>query len=186
MKRNLTVIAALACGALALPAAAQSMKPGLWEVTNNISSPDGKLQSAMNELHQAMAAMDPEQRKRMEEMMAKQGVQFGGVAGGGMLAKMCITPEMSKRSELPMQQQGECTHTRSKATAGKMTFTFSCKNPRSSGEGEVTFAGDTAYKMKMKVLSGGEQADVILMDASGKWQGADCGNIKPFALPKAK
>lgn len=185
MKHHLTAIAALALGAFALPAAAQSMKPGLWEITSSMSSPHGELQSAMAEMQKALAEMEPEQRKQMEAMMAKQGMQLGGgAAGGGMRAKMCITPEMAKRGDLPVQQEGECTHAHSKV-GGKTKFSFNCKNPRSTGEGEVAYTGDTAYKMKMKV-SGDARDDVMLMDASGKWLGADCGNIKPIALPKAK
>jgi len=186
MTKYLTSAAALVLGALALPAAAQSMKPGLWEVTNKISGQDGEMQSAMAEMQQMMATMSPEERKQMEAMMAKQGVQLGGGAGGGMVARMCITPEMAKRSELPMQQQGDCTHARSKGLGGQMKFSFNCKNPRSAGEGEVSFSGDTSYKMQMKVVSGSADSDVMMMDASGKWLGADCGNIKPIAMPKAK
>ncbi|MES2127992.1 MAG: hypothetical protein V4463_12025, partial [Pseudomonadota bacterium] len=28
--------------------------------------------------------------------------------------------------------------------------------------------------------------ETMHMDASGKWLGADCGNVKPFAVPAAK
>jgi hypothetical protein len=172
--------------ALALPASAQSMKPGLWEITNNMADGNGKAQSALADLQKEMADMDPEERKTMEQMMAKQGLKLGAGPGGGMVTKMCITPEMARRKELPMQQKGDCTHNQSTAGAGKMKFSFACANPRTTGEGEVTFSGDTSYKMKMKVVSGKTKDDVMTMDASARWIGADCGSVKPIALPKAK
>jgi hypothetical protein len=187
MKQRLSAVAALVLGsALALPASAQSIKPGLWEITNTLGSADGQMQATMAQMQKEMAEMEPEERKMMEEMMAKQGVQFGGTAGGGMRTTMCITPEMAKRNDLMVQQQGDCKHTRSAAVGGKMTFSFVCNNPRTTGDGEMSFAGDTGYKMKMKVVSGTARSDVMTMDASGKWLGADCGSVKPFAMPKAK
>jgi len=65
---------------------------------------------------------------------------------------------------------------------GKMKMAFTCTNPPSSGEGEVTFSSPDAYSMKMVVnttIQG--RAEKINMDGSGRWLGSDCGDIKPFA-----
>jgi hypothetical protein len=173
--------------ALALPASAQQIKPGLWEITNNITSADGQMQAAMAEMQKQMAEMDPEQRKMMEQMMAKQGVQLNVGPGGAMRTQMCMTPEMAARNEFMTQQQGDCTHKRSPATGGTMKISFSCTNPRTTGEGEVNFSGSESYRMKMKITSDASgKPDTIKMDASAKWLGADCGNVKPFAMPKVK
>lgn len=186
MKHRLSAIAALVLGStFALPASSQSMKPGLWEVTSKMASQDGQMQSAMAEMQKALADMDPEQRKQMEAMMAKQGVKLGGASAGGMRSQMCISPEMAKRNDLPMQQQGDCKYSQSKSGTGKMKFSFTCNNPRSSGEGEVNYTGDTAYTMKMN-MSGARKSDAMTMDASAKWLAADCGSLKPFSMPKTK
>jgi hypothetical protein len=178
--------AALVLGSVfALPAHAQSIKPGLWEITNKVDSADGKMQSAMAEMQKQLAGMDPEQRKMMEQMMARQGVQLSTSADGGLRTKMCMTREMAARNEVPVQQQGDCTHKRAPGAGGTMKISFTCTNPRTSGEGEVSFQGDTGYRMKMKMVSEASgKPETLTMDAAAKWLGADCGNVKPLAMPK--
>ncbi len=170
--------------AAASTAHAQSMKPGLWEVNNKMGgSPE--MDKAMAQMQQQMASMSPAQRKQMEDMMAKQGMSMGGAANGGMVMKMCMTKEMAERNEVPMQQQGNCTTTTSDKTATGMKMKFTCTNPPSSGEGQMTFSGDSAYTMKMKINSSGQGGPkTMTMDASGKWLGSDCGAIKPMTMPK--
>jgi hypothetical protein len=180
-------LAALVLGSvLALPAYAQSIKPGLWEINNKLGSSDGQMQAAMADMQKQMAEMDPEERKMMEQMMARQGVQFS-TGAGGLSTRMCMTREMAARNELPVQQQGDCTHKRAPGAGGALQISFSCNNPRTSGEGEVTFQGDTGYRMKMKITSDAAgKPDVVTMDASAKWIGADCGNVRPLQVSKAK
>ncbi len=185
MMRLSTTLAGLALGAtLAVPAAAQSIRPGLWEITNKMESADGSMQAAMAEMQEELAQMDPAQRQAMEKMMAQQGVSLSATPGGGMRTKMCLTREMAARADLPVQTQGNCKHQRSPAAGGKFKFSFTCTNPQSSGEGEVSFKGDTAYTTKMTVRNAGDEP--MTMEASARWLGADCGNIKPMAMPKAR
>jgi hypothetical protein len=78
-------LAALVLGsALALPALAQNMKPELWEITNNMTSSDGLMQAKIAEMQKQMASIPPEQRKMMEQMMSKQGVQLSVKDGAGI------------------------------------------------------------------------------------------------------
>ncbi len=179
--RNLAALLAAA----AVSAGAQTMKPGLWEASNKIGgSPE--MDQAMAKMQQQMAAMTPAQRKMMEDMMAKQGVGMGGLAaGGGMLLKMCITKEMVERNQLPVQQQGSCITTTTDKSSKGMKIKFTCTNPPSTGEGQFTFAGDTAYTMHMKVNNTGQGAPkTTTVDTSAKWLGAACGAIKPMVMPK--
>lgn len=166
-------------------AEAQNMKPGLWEVNTKMGG--GEMEKAMAAMQQQLANMPPEQRKMMEDMMAKQGVNLSGFgAGGGVSVKMCITREMAARNQLPVQTQGTCTSTQSAVVKGSMKFSFACKNPPSSGEGEVSFSSDTSYSMKLRATAAVQgQAQQIDVSATGKWAGSDCGNIKPLSLPAA-
>lgn len=168
----------------ALSASAQTMKPGLWEANNKIGgSPE--IDQAMARMQQQMAAMPPAQRKMMEDVLAKQGVGMGAATAGGMLLKMCITKEMIASNQLPVQQQGNCVTTTSDKTSAGMKIRFTCTKPPSRGEGQFTFAGDTAYTMKMKVNSDAQGAPkTTTVDTSAKWLGADCGAIKPMVMPK--
>lgn len=165
---------------LATGAIAQTTKPGLWEITNKMQSSSGEMEKAMANMEKQMASMPPEQRKQMQDMMAKQGVSMGPSAGGGMSVKMCITKEMAERNELPQQQQGDCKTTHSPRSGNTMKFSYVCAQPPSSGEGVMTFNGDTAYTMKMNTTTTVKgKPEKMTMDAAGKWLSADCGNIKP-------
>ncbi|MES2944865.1 MAG: DUF3617 domain-containing protein [Pseudomonadota bacterium] len=168
----------------ALPASAQSMKPGLWEVTSKMGG-NPEMDKAMAQMQQQMASMPPEQRKMMEDMLAKQGVGSMGAGGGGFMAKICISKEMAERNQVPVQQQGDCKTTISDKTATGMKMAFTCTNPPSSGEGQFIFTSDSAYSMKMKVNSQVQgKAQTTTVDGTGKFVAADCGNIKPMAVPK--
>jgi len=106
-------LAGIVCfGLIATPAAAQTMKPGLWEITNKMggSGESGaKMAAAMEQMQKQMASMSPEQRKQMKKMMAQQGVNMApGAAAGGMAVRVCITKEMAARNETPAQTQGDC------------------------------------------------------------------------------
>ena len=180
------------CAAIALTclsglgniASAQSMKPGLWEITHQMKMGSGEMNDKMAAMQQQMAKMPPEQRKMMEDMMAKQGVKMGAAGPGGMSLKTCMTKEMVERNQVPTQQ-GDCTSTPSPRVGNTMKIAFTCTKPPSSGEGEITFSGSDAYAMKMKVntqMRG--KPETVDMEGSGKWLGADCGDVKPVTVPK--
>jgi hypothetical protein len=183
MKSSIVALLA-AAGFIALPSYAQNMKSGLWEMSNKMQSSDGKMEKAMAQMQQQLASMPADQRKMMEDMMAKNGVQMG-TPGGPMNVRMCITKEMIAQGMLPTQQQGDCTSTRSPMVGNTVHMTYKCANPPSSGEGDMVFQGDSAYSMKMKVehMQGGKK-ETMTMDGTAKWVSNDCGAIKPMQLPK--
>ena len=177
----LTSLALVACSA---GVSAQSIKPGLWEITTQMQSGSGKMNDAMAQAQKAMESMPPEQRKMVQDMMAKQGVQMGVGAGGGMTVKVCLTPEMVERNELG-SQKGDCTHTNSARSGNTMKFSFVCTQPPSNGEGTVTFNSNESYAVHMTsnaTIRG--QAEKMEMQSNGRWLGGDCGNIKPISIPK--
>lgn len=178
--KKLVVVAALACAAGSGTALAQmqKMRPGLWEHSYTMKSQSGQMEKAMAEMQQQMASMPPEQRKMMEQMMAKQGM---GMGAQGKSIRMCITKEQAERDELP-RQEGNCTQQVVQRTGNTIKMKFSCSgNPPTSGESEVTFSSPTAYTGRSIVnttIDG--KPDRMTMDQSGKWLSADCGNIKPM------
>jgi hypothetical protein len=173
------VLAACSLGA----SAQQSMKPGLWEISNKMGgSPE--MDQAMAKMQAQLASMPPEQRKMMQDMMAKQGVSMGAGGAGGMTAKVCMTKEMVDRKEFP-QQHGDCKQTASPMTGNTMKFSYVCTQPPSSGEGQVTFVSPEAYTMHMDITSSARgKPEKMTMDANGKFLSADCGAIKPIVIPK--
>jgi hypothetical protein len=182
MPRRPLILAAACAATLALPAAAQTIKPGIWEITNNVGDPSGRTQGAVAELQRQMARMPPDQRTMMEQMMAQNGVQLSP-STGGLVAKVCVTPEMVKNSDLPVSQDGNCSQSHSPVKDGKMSFTFNCPSTQTSGNGEVRFNSDTSYSMRASVQRGGSPTPVTV-DSNARWLGADCGALKPAALPR--
>lgn len=171
---------ALLLSAACLPAAAQTMKPGLWEMNNKTKG--GQMDQAMAEMQKELAQMSPAERKQMEAMMAKQGVKMMPGAGGSMVTQVCLTKEMVERNDMPMQQG--CTATRNERSGNKARFAFTCTNPPSSGEGESTFGPESfTSRMTMKTVVQGK-SETMTMEGTGKWLKADCGNVKPVVVPK--
>lgn len=174
----------VAFGLIAAPAAAQNMKPGLWEINNKMGGSGdtgAKMAAAQAEMQKQMAAMPPEQRKQMEKMMAQQGVGMSpGAPGGGMAVRVCITKEMAARNETPTQ--GDCKQEQTQKSGNTTKFKFTCSKPPSSGEGEVTMNNPESYTMKMKMTSQEKgKPEQMTMDAQGKFVSSDCGSVKPIA-----
>src|SRR3954470_6800999 len=110
MKSTKYVIAAVAAFTVSF-AHAQTMKPGLWEITTNMKGAAGAQMADQQAKFKAqMATMTPEQKKMMQEMMAKHGVQMGA-GGNAITARQCMTKEMVERNELP-SQKGDCKTTK--------------------------------------------------------------------------
>ena len=182
-------IAALLLTTSAGYASAQTMKPGLWEIATQMQGGSGEMADAMAKAQKQMESMPPEQRKMMQEMMAKRGMQMGTNGGGGMSIKICMTQEMVDRNQVASHQgsstQNDCTNTNSPRSGNTMQFSFVCNKPPSSGEGRVTFTSPEAYSMKMTsthMVKG--QPTKMEMQTDGHWLGSDCGTIKPFEMPK--
>lgn len=167
----LTLAAALGAG----HATAQSMKPGQWELTNNLKSSNGQTDQAMAAAMKQLANMPPEQRAQIEAMMAQHGASMPKVgADGGMTIKACVTPEMAARHEIPTGQSGKCTSS-NQPVPGGMNVSFTCTEPPSSGQGQVRFNGDTGFSMHMNVTNmAGGAAQQMTVETSGRWIGPAC------------
>ena len=74
------LLGALILGALAQLAQSQVTKAGLWEVSST-SGGSAEIDTAMAQMQQQMACMPPEQRKQMEAVMARQGVNMSSTPG---------------------------------------------------------------------------------------------------------
>lgn len=178
MNIRTTLIALLACGAaLAVPASAQDMKPGLWEQTNDASYSDGKVQANMSDVQKLLGSLSPEQRQSVQQTLEKNGVQMD-LANGAMNSKICITREMIERKEVPIQS-GDCRTQTTPAGANRLQVNFSCTRPRASGEGEMTVDSPTSYHAQMRVHNQDQPNQVVNMNVAGRWLGADCGSVRP-------
>lgn len=177
------LLAAVVFG-LGINAGAQTLKPGLWEISNKTKSSNPQTDKAMADMQKQLASMPADQRKMMQDMMAKQGIGMSS-DGSAMVLKICLTPDMVERNELPAQQ-GDCKHTMSPRVGSVMKMSFSCTKPPSSGQGQMTFESPQAYTTNMVVNSTVDgKPEQMTMDSRGKWLSGDCGNVQPIKRPKS-
>jgi hypothetical protein len=184
----ISTIAALLLASSAGYASAQSMKPGLWEITTQMKAGSGEMADAVAKLQKQFETMPPEKRKIMQDMLAKSGMPVG-MGGSGMAIRQCVTQEMADRNQMATHQsssgQGDCTQTNSPRVGNTMHFSFVCNKPPSSGEGQFTFTSSEAYSMKMTSTHTAKgHPEKMDMQNDSRWLSSDCGNIKPVEIPK--
>jgi hypothetical protein len=96
-----------------------------------------------------------------------------------------MTREMVERNEVPPPQQGDCKSSASPRVGNTQKISFSCTQPPSSGEGQITYTSNEAYTMKMVTTTTVKgKPEKMTLDGSGKWLSADCGAVKPVGPPK--
>ncbi|MBC7940288.1 MAG: DUF3617 domain-containing protein [Chitinophagaceae bacterium] len=179
-----TLVALLLVGAAA-GASAQKVLPGLWESSASVKMQGVQADAAMAKMQQEMAKemakMPPEQRKMVEDMMAKQGVGIGGPGAKPNTVRLCITPEQAARDELPQDETGRCKQQNVQRSGSVLRFSFICEGPPPTrGEGEYTLIDPKNYKGRVVVDSSvSGQPQRMEMQQTGRWLGADCGNLKP-------
>lgn len=151
-----------------VPAIAQEapIKPGLWEVRTR----GGPFDAMREQMKQQLQKMPPAQRAEMEK-------RLGGLAGDGP-AKVCLTPEMIRQGQTGEKQPEGCEV---KTTwRGRTAISdYQCKNG-ASGHGEFTYPSAETYSgwMEMKDPRSTER-QIPRMEMSGRWLGADCGDVVP-------
>jgi hypothetical protein len=180
MKISLTSLLFAAAFCTALPVAAQTLKPGLWEITNQMQSDSSDLSVAMTMMKEKLASMSPEQRKMVTDMMSKNGMALNlDSSTPGINIKHCMTREMAARGDLPMQDQGgNCKYNKSALSGGSTKYSFTCSSPAASGDGTMTFSGSDAYTNDMNVTTTARgNPEQIKMKTTGKWVSADCGTV---------
>lgn len=182
-----------------------NMKPGLWEhsfklTEGSMGAITGAQQEqagqAMEEMKRQMANLPPEQRKMMEDMMAKQGIKLSDkgiempsqnihISKDGTTVKVCVTQAQIDSGDLP--QPENCEQKITQVSAGVFKSTFVCKGEHPvRGEGQIAFQNDKAYTGTTKVVTEiNKEMKTIEGTQSGKWLSSDCGNVKPLP-PKVK
>ncbi|MDM5178211.1 DUF3617 domain-containing protein [Massilia sp. DJPM01] len=182
---RLTALALVSAATLSLApasAATQTMKPGLWENTSKTTSQNAQIANAMAEMQKHMKSMTPEQRKEMEKAMGKSGpANFTLHDDGSVTVKVCITQKMIDDSSGDHlgPQGGNCTHKKGPMVGGTQSFSYSCTNPQTSGEGKISYQADSYSSTVSMTSSAAGAMGNMTMASTGKYLGANCGNVKP-------
>jgi hypothetical protein len=165
------IAAAVGLCAFAVSASAQTKgKAGLWEVTTTRSF--GGMQ---------MPQM-PDGAQMPPAMAARMG-------GGPTTTQVCVTQAMvDKYSGPPPQSRGNCQVTNMSAKPDGYTAEIACSG-QFTGKGTVdTTIVDSDHvksKVEIKGMAGGDQGHPIAMtmESTSVYKGADCGDVKPLAMP---
>ena len=179
--KSTRILASMAFAFTALSATAQTQAPGLWEHSFSMKSAGGEMEKAMAEMKKQLDAMPPDQRQQIEQMMASRGVKMGAQ---GNSVKFCLTREQAAHPAEPRVNEN-CTQQVEQRSGNTVKFKFECTRPEgSSGEGEMTYLNDKAYTGKTHMTTQVKgMPQQMSMEMVGKWLGADCGDVKPRAMP---
>lgn len=174
--------ALLLIAGLAGTAHAQTMRPGLWEFRQTPQL-DPAQQAQLAQAQKAMEGMSPEQRRMVEQMMARNGVSVA-MSGGVITVKACVTPEQAERNQAPITQ-GNCSQN-SERKGNVIRTRFVCSNPASEGDATVTLRGETGFSNEVSIRQQRDgRTETMKVSGEGRWLGADCGSVQP-ARPAAK
>jgi hypothetical protein len=172
MLKHVVCLLSLTAVAAGSALAAPNMAPGLWEVTTE----------------SALAKNMPTLPAAQIEQMRKLGVDLGKLQSGTIVNKICITPEMAARNEIPKMSQKEsgCEIKNQQQHGHTYTMEMVCNGQmKGKGVSTTTFSGNKSFSTRTQ-FSGNMNGLPINDDAnsSGKWLSADCGTVKPIALPR--
>jgi uncharacterized protein DUF3617 len=177
------VLSCLALGALAAggPPPVPPVKPGLWETRSSMLDADGH-EMERPEMA-ALSRMTPEVRARMAEAMKAQGVSMPDANG---VMKACLTKEMFE-SGVWQQVAADAGCTTNYATSSSTAWKWhtSCTKLKSESDGGSSFTPES-YRTQVKTTStmtGKTNTSTRII--TGKWLGANCGDVKPLTVPAA-
>jgi hypothetical protein len=111
------------------------------------------------------------------------GVDVPQFQNGAIVNRICITPEMAARSELPQEQGSkDCRTGAPRQQGGSYTADIVCDGPNMKGKGTVkaSFGGGESFSSSTDFngRAGGQPVHNHSV-TSGKWLGADCGSVRP-------
>lgn len=144
-------------------------KPGLWEVSTK-----------MNFSGASAPKIPPEQLAQMKQM----GIKIPGLSGDPIVVKQCISKEQAERDEPPRTQNDKsgCEMQNAKRDGRTFTADMVCTGDmKGKGTMKVTNESSESYTGSMTFKGTQVRGGDVEMtnEFSGKWLGADCGDIKP-------
>jgi len=159
--------------------AAQSLKiqPGLWEQTMTVKSQSGRVENVMGLLQAQMDLLPPEQRRRMEETLAAQGVSLGDKVN---TYRICVSEDQADLDQVQLADEN-CTQEVVQRSGNSLRLKFNCTGtPPASGEGEITILNPGEYQGQATIQTQvGGLSEQVRIDQTGRWLSSDCGDIKP-------
>ncbi len=149
--------------------AADTMKPGLWEVV------------IKSDMTQQMPDIPPAQL----EQMRKMGIEMPAKRDGGIVQRLCMTKEMVERNQTPGagREQHDCKVGKQSRSGNSYRTEVVCDGANMKGTGVIkgTLNGSEKFSSTYDFM-GTMRGQPLNQhhESSGKWISADCGNVKPL------
>lgn len=148
------------------PAPKVNIKMGLWELTTVMQmSGDAPMPD--------MSKMTPEQQAQMKAAMGSM------MAPRTTTNQTCMTKEKFEKGQF--DESKDCTHTITTNTASVLEMAVTCKQDQGVSKGTMHMEAPTSSTMKGTFTGAATmQGKTMKMNGTmtGKWLGADCGNVK--------
>lgn len=154
-------------------AAADKMKPGLWEMTTK------------SDTMKAMPKIPPEQLEKMKQM----GIKMPDMQNGSMVHKVCFTKEMVDQDKPPASSREQhCQNKSFNRSGNTYTAEMVCEGPDMKGTGTVKGSMTPESLNSVYDFKGTSRGKPINhhMETTGKWLDSNCGDTKPFPMPTKK
>jgi hypothetical protein len=170
--------------AILLPLSASAgprQKPGLWEISTQSEMKNDRLKA---KAAQQQPQMTPEMMAQMQQYGIKMPqINSQGAMTQSMSQKICLTPEQAAKAEHPdFGRSQQCQMTKSSYSGNTFTGEMKCNSPEMQGTGTIsmTLDSDAAYHGTMHFSGTSAHGGPMEMNnqISGKWLGADCGDVK--------
>lgn len=165
------------------PAAGTAPRPGLWEQQVQLTSPDPQLAALIRQAPALLAALPPEQRQRLDQLAARQGLALDM---GQPRARLCLAAGDLAAGRLPTPQP-DCTQTVQRHGAQREVWQVQLQCPASpgrpagSGQGTLTWLDAERYQGQFSLEARGASRSLPLrLDVQGRWLSADCGALRPL------
>ena len=174
--RPLALFAALLGPAVVL-AQAIDAKTGLWETTVKV---DMAGMASMIDT----SKMSPEQKARVEAMMAN----MGNAGPREHSSQSCVTAEDLKSS--PIGSDADCQYNFTTRTSTKVAGTVSCTKRGATQSGDFAFEATSREAvtgtMHMQTQRAGAKpgSGNMTVQMNSRWLGSDCGDVKPRSARK--
>jgi hypothetical protein len=165
-----------------ISAQAESMKPGLWEQSQQAqmnpefkAKLDAQMKSAQSKMDEKMASLTPQQRKAIQDAMAKQS----NLKNGDFVRQFCVTKEMAEKGPDGMTNDPGCTQ-QSKRDGKSVHVQATCVQHGEKSELEIkVLIVDPEHYTFEGYSSSNVQGTPLKTSFSGKakWLATDCGKV---------
>lgn len=159
----------------------------LLPISSSVFASDSQIRAGLWEMHmqsdalRGMQSIPPEQLEQLRNM----GIEVPKIQNNSIVTKVCIPKEMAEREGVPMLDKHEtgCEVDNYKRSGKSYSANIICDGPQMKGKGIVKGSMNSPEQFESKYdFDGTIEGKPVKHQqvSSGKWLGANCGNVKPL------